>query len=114
MSNFMSIHFHTKRLFMHIVDIIDISFSYWKKIDRLLIHFRNFLKQKKVLCVSSKMQILRFYFVGQRLRTESDITFNLKDGQSVGCTFIKLIPLKSNSSNRSIGSYIAFEQRSAE
>ncbi len=28
-------------------------------------HFRNFLRQKKVLCVSCKMQILRFYFVEQ-------------------------------------------------
>ncbi len=37
MSNFSSIQFHGKRLYVHMFYIVDTPFSLWKRIDRLLI-----------------------------------------------------------------------------
>ncbi len=52
-----TIHQHTDRLIYHLLCTVE-----W-----LNLNFRNFLRQKKVLCVRSKMQMLHFYFVGQLL-----------------------------------------------
>ncbi len=64
MSNFLSNHFHTKRLYVHMFDIADTAFSYGRG-STVCWSLQDFPRQKKVLCVWSKMQILHFYFVGQ-------------------------------------------------
>ena len=65
MSNFSSIHFHIKMLYMHMFDIAEYSLYFMEEDWSSPNHFRNFLRQKKVFCMWSKMQVLRFYFVGQ-------------------------------------------------
>ncbi len=61
MSNLRPIHFHTKRLYVH---MFDTPLSMAENLSSAN-HFRNFPRQKKVISLWSKMQILPFYFVGQ-------------------------------------------------
>ena len=47
MLNFLSIYFHTKRLYVNMFDIVDTLFI-WKRVDRLLITFQD--KRKYFAC----------------------------------------------------------------
>ncbi len=75
MSNFSSIHFHAKRLYVHLFDILVVDTPFMEEDWSSANFFRNFPRQKKVLCKWSKMQILRFYFNGAEILNNITLLF---------------------------------------
>ncbi len=50
MSNFSSIHFHTKRLYEHMFDIVDTAFSYGRELI-VCLSLQEFSKTKENTCM---------------------------------------------------------------
>ncbi len=67
---FLSIYFHTKRLYVHMFDIVEYSLQLWKRIDRLLIPSGIFQDKRKYSACDPKCRYCIFNFVGQSYYAE--------------------------------------------
>ncbi len=59
MCNFWSIHFHGKRLYAHMFNMVDTAFSNGRALFYRLLISSGIFQGKKIVCMKSEMQILR-------------------------------------------------------